>query len=157
MMGLAPQGRPESTDKKRRATEPERRKEIMPATKGRKGALTILVVEDNPDNLLTIKAVLNDRYEILEAADGEAGLKTAITELPALILLDMSLPGLDGFEVVGKIKADEKTRQIPVIALTARAMKGDREQIIEAGCDDYISKPVDPEEILNKIGEWLGR
>ena len=115
---------------------------------------TILVVEDNPDNLITIKAVLQNRYEILEATDGEAGLKTALAELPALVLLDMSLPKMDGFEVVRNIKGDENARHIPVIALTARAMKGDREKTIAAGCDDYISKPIDPEEILAKIEKW---
>lgn len=157
MIGLAPKMKPESEDKKRRATEPAKRKKAKSATKGKKGVPTILVIEDNPDNMLTIKAVLKDKYEILEAIDGEAGLKTALDELPSLVLLDMALPKMDGFEVVGKIKADEKARQIPVIALTARAMKGDRAQIIEAGCDDYISKPVDPEEVLKKIDEWMGK
>ena len=136
---------------------------LIPATriKGQKSGktrnsqlATILVVEDNPDNLITIKAVLQNRYEILEATDGEAGLKTALAELPALVLLDMSLPKMDGFEVVRNIKEDENARHIPVIALTARAMKGDREKTMEAGCDDYISKPIDPEEILAKIEKW---
>ena len=126
----------------------------MPSIKKKKGKTTILVVEDNPDNLITIKAVLQNRYEILEATDGEAGLKTALAELPALVLLDMSLPKMDGLEVVRNIKEDENARHIPVIALTARAMKGDREKTIEAGCDDYISKPIDPEKILAKIEKW---
>jgi len=112
---------------------------------------TILVVEDNPDNMMTIKAILKGNYNILEATDGEGGLRTVLEEKPDLVLLDMSLPKMDGFEVVRNIKEDENARHIPVIALTARAMKGDREQIIEAGCDDYISKPVDPEEVLKKI------
>ena len=116
---------------------------------------TILVVEDNPDNMITIKAVLQNEYNILEATDGEEGLKTALAELPDLVLLDMSLPKMDGFEVVGKIKADERAGQIPVIALTARAMKGDREKIIDAGCDDYISKPVDPEKLLETIENYV--
>ncbi len=123
----------------------------------KKGTSVILIVEDNPDNLITIKAVLQNRYEILEAANGEAGLQTALAELPDLILLDMSLPKMDGFEVAEKIKADERARQIPVIALTARAMKGDREKILDAGCDDYISKPVDPEVILKKLDGWMGK
>ena len=125
----------------------------QPATRNSQLA-TILVVEDNPDNLTTLKAVLQGRYEILEATDGEAGLKTALAELPDLVLLDMSLPGMDGFEVVRNIRKDENARHIPVIALTARAMKGDREKTMEAGCDDYISKPIDPEEILTKIEKW---
>ncbi|MCP4692285.1 MAG: response regulator, partial [Desulfobacterales bacterium] len=112
------------------------------------GKPTILVIEDNPDNMITIKAVLHDRCNILGAADGEEGLNMVLTRRPDVILLDISLPGMDGFQVVEKIKADEKTRKTPVIALTARAMKGDREKIIEAGCDDYISKPIDPESVL---------
>ena len=116
---------------------------------------TILIVEDNPDNMVTIKALLQNKYNILEATDGEEGLKMALSERPDLVLLDMSLPKLDGFEVVGKIKADEKAHNIPVIALTARAMKGDRERTIDAGCDDYVSKPVDPEKLMGKIGYWV--
>ena len=116
---------------------------------------TILVVEDNPDNMITIKALLKDRYKILEATDGEQGLKAALTELPDLVLLDIALPKMDGIEVVGKIRDDKAAGSIPVIALTARAMKGDRKRIIEAGCDDYISKPIDAETILSKIKKWL--
>ena len=89
------------------------------------GKPTILVVEDSPDNMITMKAVLNNRYNILEAPDGEKGLQMALTERPDLILLDMSLPKMDGLTVVGKVKEDKKTHHIPVIALTARAMKGD--------------------------------
>jgi len=116
---------------------------------------TLLVVEDNPDNMTTIKAILKDNYNILEATDGEEGLKMALSELPDLVLLDMSLPKMDGFEVVGKLKGGKDTMHIPVIALTARAMKGDRERTIDAGCDDYVSKPVDPEKLIWKIGEWV--
>ena len=130
-----------------RITQPARGTAGKPAT--------ILIVEDNPDNMTTIKAILKGAYNILEATDGEEGLNMALSELPDLVLLDMSLPKMDGFEVVGKIKADEKAHNIPVIALTARAMKGDRERTIDAGCDDYVSKPVDPEEVLGKIGEWV--
>ena len=144
MFGLVPEVKPYIADKKSR---------IAPI-KEEKGETTILVVEDNLDSLTTIKAVLQGRYEILEATDGEAGLKTALAELPALVLLDISLPKMDGFEVVRNIKKDENARNIPVIALTARAMKGDREKTIEAGCDDYISKPIDPEKILAKIEKW---
>lgn len=117
---------------------------------------TILVVEDNPDNMISMKAVLQNEYSILEATDGEEGLKKALTERPDLILLDMSLPKMDGFAVVRKVKEDKQAGHIPVIALTARVMKGDREMILEAGCDDYISKPIDPEELLNKIEYWVG-
>lgn len=121
------------------------------------GKATVLVVEDSPDNLITIKAVLQSRCNILEAADGEEGLKIVLTEKPDLVLLDMSLPKMDGFAVVRKIKEDHKARHIPVIALTARAMKGDREEMLQAGCDDYISKPIDQVKLLEKIDKWLGK
>ena len=117
----------------------------------------ILVVEDNADNLITIKAMLQGEYNILEAIDGEEGLRMALTRQPDMVLLDMFLPGTDGFTVVEKIKADEHCAHIPVIALTARAMKGDREKMIEAGCDDYISKPFDPVKIINKIRKLLNK
>jgi len=116
---------------------------------------TILVVEDNPDNMTSIKAVLQNKYEILEATDGEKGLNMALTGQPDLVLLDMSLPKMDGFTVVRKVKEDREAGSIPVIGLTARAMKGDRKKVIDAGCDDYISKPIDPEKVLAKLGKWL--
>lgn len=130
-------------------------KRKLSKVKSKKITPTILVVEDNPDNMITIKAVLQNRYNMLEATEGEEGLKTALTELPDLVLLDMALPKMDGFEVVRKIRNDKSAASIPVIALTAHAMKGDRERIIEAGCDDYIPKPIDGESILKKIEEWI--
>lgn len=116
---------------------------------------TLLVIEDNPDNMITIKAVLKDKYKILEAIDGKKGLEATLQYLPNLVLLDMSLPGMDGYAVVKEMKANERASQIPVIALTAHAMKGDREKIILAGCDDYLSKPIDPKKILETIEKWL--
>ena len=116
---------------------------------------TILVVEDNPDNMTTIKAILKGAYDILEATDGEEGLNMTLSELPDLVLLDMSLPKMDGFEVVKRIKSERGDRHIPVIALTARAMKGDREKTIQAGCDDYVSKPVDPEKLMKTIENYV--
>ncbi len=116
---------------------------------------TILVVEDNPDNMITIKAVLQDRYRILEATDGEAGLQMAEEAEPDLILLDMGLPKIDGFTVVRNLKGKTGLRNIPVISMTAQVMKGDREKILAAGCDDYIPKPIDPESAMKKISEWL--
>ena len=118
---------------------------------------TILVVEDNPDNMTTIKAILKGAYDILEATDGEEGLNMTLSELPDLVLLDMSLPKMDGFEVAGRIKSERGDRHIPVIALTAHAMKGDREKTIQAGCDDYVSKPVDPEELMKTIENYVGK
>jgi len=116
---------------------------------------TLLVVEDNPDNMITLKAILKNQYTLLEAIDGEKGLEMALTTQPDLILLDMSLPKMDGFSVVKRVKKDKKAAHIPVIALTAHAMKGDREKMIQAGCDDYLSKPIDPEKIVLLINKWL--
>jgi CheY-like chemotaxis protein len=124
-------------------------------TKNKNSHHCILVIEDNPDNMVTLKSVLKGRFQILEAVDGETGFQLARSELPDLVLLDMSLPGMDGFQVVEKIKANTQTRDIVVIALTARAMKGDKEFILQAGCDDYISKPIDPEKLAHTIQAWL--
>jgi signal transduction histidine kinase/CheY-like chemotaxis protein/HAMP domain-containing protein len=118
-------------------------------------AAAILIIEDNPDNMTTIKAVLQNRCRILEATDGEEGLRMAAETGPDLILLDMALPKMDGLTVIRHLRDNAKLRPIPVIAMTAQVMKGDRERILEAGCDDYIAKPIDPEDFLKKIGEWL--
>ncbi len=115
----------------------------------------ILIVEDNPDNVLTIKAILKNQCKLLEAVDGAEGLQKAAQSSPDLILLDMSLPKMDGYEVVRHLKEDAKTSAIPVVALTAQAMKGDREKILAAGCDDYISKPIDPDNIAKCLAKWL--
>ena len=115
----------------------------------------ILIMEDNPDNMATFKAILKKNYRIIEAADGEIGLQKASEIVPDLILLDMSLPKIDGFAVVGHLKSDIRLQHIPVIAVTARVMKGDQEKIMKAGCDDYIAKPVDPKSFTLKIAEWL--
>lgn len=119
------------------------------------GRPLILVVEDNPDNMATFKAVLGREYTIKEAVDGEQGLKKAFEWTPDLILLDISLPKMDGLSVVRELKNSEKTKRIPVIALTAQAMKGDREKILHAGCDDYVAKPVDPEKMTEQVKQWL--
>lgn len=117
--------------------------------------VTILVVEDNPDNMITLRAVLGNSYNMLEAVDGKEGLRAIFEERPDLVLLDISLPEMDGYQVVQKIKENKEVRNIPVIAMTAHAMKGDREKIIAAGCDDYISKPIDPEKLLRKVRRWV--
>ncbi len=124
-------------------------------TADRTGSPVILIVEDNPDNMTTIKAVLRNRYRIMEATDGEEGLRLAQETLPDLILLDMSLPKMDGLTVVRQLKDNPALRSILVVAMTARVMKGDREKILDAGCDDYIAKPIDPEGFLKKIDGWL--
>ncbi|KPA08885.1 diguanylate cyclase [Candidatus Magnetomorum sp. HK-1] len=115
---------------------------------------TILVVEDHPDNMITIKAILKEMYIIIEATDGEEGLNKALNEKPDLIILDISLPKMDGYTVVRKIRENKNTYQPPVIGMTAHAMKGDREKILAAGCNDYISKPIDPEYVIKIINKW---
>jgi CheY-like chemotaxis protein len=90
------------------------------------------------------------------AVDGEEGVQAAMAELPDLILMDLSLPKMDGWTATGHIKKNPKLASVPVIALTAHAMVGDREKALAAGCDDYISKPIDLRELANKLQEYLG-
>ena len=117
----------------------------------------VLLVEDNEMNRDMLSRRLTRRgYEVAVALDGEQGVAMARSESPALILMDMSLPGLDGWEATRRIKAAPETRAIPVIALTAHAMAGDREKAIAAGCDDFDTKPVDLERLLGKIEALLG-
>lgn len=116
---------------------------------------TVLIVEDNPDNMTTIKAILKNKYAIAEAVDGEEGLRMSISLLPDLILLDMSLPRMDGEKVTRLLKENNETKNIPIIAVTAQAMKGDSERFIEAGCNGYIPKPIDPVELLTEISKLL--
>ncbi len=115
----------------------------------------VLVIEDNPDNMTSVRAILKYNFSIFEVEDGEAGLKQAIDILPDIILLDMSLPKMDGIEVVKVLKSSAATAHIPVIAVTARTMKDDKEIFLRAGCDDFVAKPVDPEMLLLKLDEWL--
>jgi CheY-like chemotaxis protein len=117
----------------------------------------ILLVEDNEMNRDMLSRRLARRgYEVVVAVDGEAGVRMAQSESPAIILMDMSLPGLDGWDATRQIKADPATRAVPVIALTAHAMAGDREKSLAAGCDDFDTKPVDFERLLAKIQALLG-
>jgi CheY-like chemotaxis protein len=115
---------------------------------------TILYVEDNQDNRVLVRRVLEaEGYRVLEAADGPSGIEIARVEHPALILMDISLPELDGLEVTARLKAMHNLRDVPVIAVTANVMKGDRERTLEAGCSGYIQKPIDidllPEQVAN--------
>ena len=117
---------------------------------------TLLVVDDNEQNRDMLSRRLARRgYEVVVAVDGEAGVRMAQSEAPAIILMDMSLPGLDGWDATRQIKADPATRGVPVIALTAHAMAGDREKSLAAGCDDFDTKPVDFERLLGKIQALL--
>ena len=116
----------------------------------RRGKPVVLVVEDNPDNLLTMRALLQDSCTLIEAADGRAGVEQARQHIPDLILTDLALPVLDGFAVLAAIREDEALRDIPLVAVTASAMKGTQEEILARGFDGYLSKPID-EELLRKI------
>ena len=117
----------------------------------------ILLVEDNEMNRDMLSRRLKRRgYEISIAVDGAEGLKMTATETPDLVLMDMSLPVMDGWEATRQIKADPATKSIPVIALTAHAMSGDREKALSAGCDDYDTKPIELPRLLSKIEAFLG-
>jgi CheY-like chemotaxis protein len=116
---------------------------------------TVLYIEDNFHNRRIVRKILQSRgYSLIEAEDGISGLAMVQELKPPLVLLDIGLPGMDGLEVVGRIKADEALREIPVIALTASAMRGDRERFLAAGCDDYLSKPVQAMELINMVGAY---
>ncbi len=119
---------------------------------------TILLVEDNEMNLDMLKRRLERKgFEVITAEDGVQGVALAEEVLPDLILMDMSLPGLDGWEATRRLKADPKTRSIPVLGLSAHAMTRDRERALAAGCDDYDTKPVDLERLLEKIETLIGK
>jgi len=118
----------------------------------------ILLVEDNEMNRDMLSRRLQRKgYQVAIATDGQQGVDMATADLPALILMDMSLPVLDGWEATRRIKADERTRHIPIIALTAHAMQGDEVKAKEAGCDDYDTKPVELPRLLDKIQAQLSR
>lgn len=116
---------------------------------------TIAVVEDNPDNRLLVSAILGDDYEITEYESGPEALAALPSDPPDLILLDISLPGMDGSEVLKRIRADDRMKDLPVIALTAHAGPADRERFLSEGFDDYVTKPITDEEILFQAIEKL--
>jgi len=113
----------------------------------------LLYVEDNDDNLymLTLWFDVAGGYEIVSAPDGAAGIAMATAELPDLILMDLNLPEIDGWEATRRLKADPATRDIPIIALTAHAMAGDREKALATGCDEFETKPIDFDRLLPKV------
>jgi len=116
----------------------------------------LAVVEDNADNRLLLQAILDGQYSLVEYDNGVDALAGLRASLPELVLLDISLPGMDGNEILNRIRADEKLRHLPVIALTAHAMAGDREKYLAAGFNDYITKPIVDETILlAAIARWL--
>lgn len=118
----------------------------------------VLYVEDNDDNVYMMKMQfeLLDGFEFLTAEDGEAGYVKARVELPDLILMDLDLPIVDGWELTRRLKSDSTTRHIPVIALTAHALAGSREQALAAGCDEFDTKPINFERLMQKVDFLLG-
>ena len=117
---------------------------------------TVAVVEDNADNRLLLQAILDGMYEVVEYENGVDALAGLAASLPDLVLLDISLPGMDGNEILARIRADEHLKRLPVIALTAHAMAGDREKYLSAGFNDYITKPiVDEQLLLGAMEKWI--
>jgi two-component system cell cycle response regulator DivK len=120
--------------------------------------MQILYVEDNDDNIFMLKSRLTRAgFTVIIATDGAQGVAMALSERPDMILMDLSLPVLDGWEATRRIKAAPDTKHIPVIALTANAMAGDREKALAAGCDDYDTKPIELPRLLGKINALAGR
>jgi two-component system, cell cycle response regulator DivK len=118
----------------------------------------ILIVDDNPTNLKLARVLLaGEGYVVRTANDAEEALQVLSTFAPELILMDIQLPGIDGLELTRRLKADPVRREIGIIALTAYAMKGDEEKAIAAGCDGYITKPIDPDTLPSLIAEYLAR
>ena len=130
-------------------------KESKPVNNGKKEISKLLVIEDNPDNFETVNALLSDKYHIIGAKDGPEGIEKAKTIRPDLIMLDISLPGMDGFSVLNELRKIKELEIIPIIALTARAMKGDRENLLNFGFDGYIPKPIDTETFEETINTWV--
>jgi CheY-like chemotaxis protein len=120
-------------------------------------ALRILVIEDNDDNrALVVKVLSRHGYEIAEARSGEEGLEAAQSQPPALVLMDLHLAGMSGLEATRRFKENPALGHVPVVALTAHAMVGDRERALAAGCDGYLSKPIDVRKLPEQVAEFLG-
>ncbi len=117
----------------------------------------ILIVEDVEFNIDLLVQLLEDHFQLLTAMDGAAGIELAVRERPDLILMDMSLPEVDGWEATRRLNADEGTRDIPIIALTAHAMQGDEDRARACGCRDYMTKPIDEAVLFEKIDRLIGQ
>lgn len=116
----------------------------------------VLVIEDNADNLMLISYVLRHAgYEVILASTGEEGIAIALSEKPYFIIMDVGLPNMDGIEATKKIRSSEIGKTIPIIAMTAYAMAGDKEMIINSGCNGYIEKPIDPITVMDMIHEMI--
>jgi CheY-like chemotaxis protein len=119
---------------------------------------SILIVDDNAANLKLARVILtSEGYEVRTAGDAEEALAAVREHAPALILMDIQLPGMDGLELTRRLKADPKTRGIAILALTAYAMKGDEERMLTAGCDGYVAKPIDRQRLIQQIAQMVTR
>jgi two-component system cell cycle response regulator DivK len=117
---------------------------------------TVLLVEDNPHNRKIFSGMLTHAgFRVVEAEDGHQALAAMQRELPDIVLMDLSIPGVDGWEVARRLKADARTRPVPIIALTAHAMRGDEERARAAGCDHYLAKPISPKKVVEEVRKLL--
>jgi len=118
---------------------------------------TVLLVEDNEDNRIVYSTILEHfGYTVIEALNGEEGIAKARSEMPDLILMDISIPIIDGWEATQVLKRDPSTRAIPIIALTAHALAADREKAFEVGCDSYLAKPCEPKTVVGEVRKFIG-
>ncbi len=116
----------------------------------------ILVIEDNEQNIYMVTYLLEKHgFTVVQARDGKEGIAKAVEVVPDLILLDIQLPGMDGYDVARRLKDDEITAEIPLVAVTSYAMAGDREEILHSGCEGYIEKPINPESFVDLISEFV--
>jgi len=119
---------------------------------------TILYVEDNPDNRMLVRRILlSEDYNLLEATNAAEALETLKTTKPDLILMDINMPDMDGYTLTAKIKTMPGFEKMPILALTANVMRGDKEKVLEAGCDGYIQKPIDFDELLREVERFTSR
>jgi CheY-like chemotaxis protein len=117
----------------------------------------VLLVEDNEDNLVVYRTILEHvGFIVIEARDGEEGVSRARSERPDIILMDISIPKMDGWEATQRLKADGETAAIPIIALTAHALEEDRLKAMRAGCDGYLAKPVEPRRVVEEVEKFIG-
>lgn len=118
---------------------------------------TVLLVEDNEDNLVVYRTILEHvGYAVIEARDGEEGVNRARSDAPDIILMDISIPKMDGWEATEHLKGDGETAEIPIIALTAHALEEDRAKAMRAGCDGYLAKPVEPRRVVQEVEKFIG-
>ena len=117
---------------------------------------TVLVIEDNEKNMYLISFILKgEGFNVIGAVTGEEGVEKAVKEHPDLILMDIQLPGIDGYETTRRIRASSSDEKVPIIALTSYAMTGDRERALAAGCTGYVEKPINPDTIMDEIRKYL--